>query len=170
MDLCDRCGLTHQCGAKCGTSQSQATPSSPIYRKRRSIASPASTPGTSGRSTPTLGILSSPDGDGPRLKQQRLSGDFENIFKNQTLEESSPKVEVEDGLNDDMEEEEQEVEPGGASQYPDEEDVDRGEETDGLLIGYAYLPTEVTLPNKFPAPDDLVRVELTPGIMYSMVG
>ena len=159
--LCEVCGVQHGANVGCTTTQG-----SPVFRRRRSlVTSPDSTPNTSGRSTPTPGPrLASASfatgGDGPKQKQQRLSGDFEKIFESQTTLEDR---DLKDEELSDTGEEETEQEPVGASQYQDEAEVDNSGDADGLLLGYAYLPSEVTLPNKFPAREGLVQVELTPG-------
>ena len=72
-------------------------------------------------------------------------------------------LDLKEGEVSDSNEEEIEHEPVGASQYHDETEVDHSGDADGLLLGYAYMPSEVTLPNKFRPRKGLVQVELTPG-------
>ena len=82
-------------------------------------------------------------------KQKRLSTElnFDGLDIKEELNEFGS--DLEDG------------EPVGASQYADPDDFDP--DADGLLLGFAYFPAEVTLPNKVPARHDFVELELTPG-------
>ena len=160
-DQCKSCGLMHSVNQPC-TAQHASPPKSPVFTKRRSLKSPcvtpSVTPSTSGRSTPCnvglSGDLDSPDGPPPG-KQKRLSGVF---FDDLDLKEDLGEANV---GSDHEGEEVIECDVGGASQYADAADVDPN--ADGLLLGYAYFPSEVTLPNLVPVRDGLVELELTPG-------
>ena len=143
-------------GPPSGSSAPPSTSHSPVLRRRRSRNSLNGTPHSSGQSTPSRlsGDFDVNGGPTPG-KQKRLSTELDvgGLFiKEETVE-----------IGSDVEEEEQEVdlEPVGASQYADPADLDP--DADGLLVGFAYFPAEVTLPNNVPARPDFVELELTPG-------
>ena len=138
------------------TTSGQSTPATRGLTKPGT--SGVSTPSSSGRSTPANVRLSGDFGclDGPTpSKQKRLSASLN--FEDLVLKEEPLHA---DEVSSDFEEGEGEVEPVGASQYGDLELVDP--EVGGLLIGFAYLPSEVTLPNLVPVRPGLEEVELTP--------
>ena len=146
----------HRDDRPCDPPLGPSSSSSPVFRRRRSLKSPSVTPGTSGRSTPSnvrlSGDFESPGGPTPG-KQKRLSAELNFVgldIKLETIDVGGSDIEEEVVLD-----------PPGASQYGDMDDVDP--EAGGLLLGFAYFPAEVTLPNKVPARAEFVELELTPG-------
>ena len=157
--LCPACGLMHREDASCLHSNPVPTPTSPVIHRRRPLKSPSVTPGSSGRSTPTSVRVSGDFGayGGPTPgKQKRLSG----ILNMDDLVIKDEPVDVEE-ISSDFEEVEADDAPAGASQYANPDDLDP--EAGGLLLGFAYLPSEVTLPNLVPVRPGLQEVDLTPG-------
>ena len=188
-DFCLDCFDDHPPDAECPSwAENHASPRSDLTR-RRSIASPASTPTGSRCTTPLdLPILSrttsdvqltppSPDGtgdgDGPAAKvsrwsqgqRTRLSGDFGSLEVDDPGEGSSrahnSSYEFEDtgGLD---------VGPEGPTQQIAPEDLEPEENMEGILLGFGYFPAEVTLPNNLAVRAGLVEVETTPGAFNCM--
>ena len=159
--LCPTCGWMHKEGDPClhPVPIPVTTNTSPVIHRRRSLKSPSVTPGSSGRSTPSsvrgsgdFGALGGPTPG----KQKRLSG----ILNLEDLDIKDEPVDA-DEISSDFEEVEADDAPAGASQYANPDDVDP--EAGGLLLGFAYLPSEVTLPNLVQVRPGLLEVDLTPG-------
>ena len=165
--LCPECGRWHSESQACEST----APGSTVFGWRSSADSPTTPkPSTSGRSTPTGRTTPGPGlrlasnifaaESEPTIKQQRLSGNYEDLLE---LDINDGDEEIHSDCGDG---EDEDTEMIGASQYPDDADVDRTGAADGILFGFGYLPCEVTLPNAIPPREDLQLVEIIPGINH----